>query len=390
MRYITLWLVSFLLAGFLAPIAAQTPWCGITPQDAKEIKSYMLQVREDMRAYVFDRNAVTYVPVRFYLVAKSDGSSRPSEKVALSALCQMNSVYKEQDIQFYLKEFKYVNNTAIHSDPTSFSGSTSIRNQMIYDALNIFIVGQISDPASVGVTQAYYQPPASLNPNNRKDWVVVDDNYAGDYKPLSHEVGHFFGLPHPFNGWDLTPWDPVLHGNPVGLYSPDGTPNEFVNGANCATAGDAICDTPADYLFGPANNCTYNLNARDPNGELLKPQENNFMNYFECGQYQFTPGQKTEIKNSLFHATRDYLRPGIVPTLDEVTGYPQIISPAHQATVETYNYVVLEWSAVPGANRYLVELSNNSLGTQRFVVNDDQLILTNLPKKDLFVEGDGL
>lgn len=385
MRKSTFQLTLLFSLGFLFQLHAQTPWCGVTSQDAKEIKSYMLQVREDMRDYVFDRNAVTYVPVRFYLVAKNDGTGRPSEKAALDALCEMNAVYEDQDIQFYLKEFKYVNNTSIHSSPTSFSGSNAIKNQMIYNALNIFIVGEISDPNSVGITQAYYQPPASLNASNRRDWVVVDDNYAGDYKPLSHEVGHFFGLPHPFNGWDFTPWDPAIHGNPVGLYSPDGTPNEFVNGSNCATAGDGICDTPADYLFGPSTNCTYNMNAKDPNGELLDPQEDNFMNYFECGEYHFTQGQKDEIKNSLFHVTRDYLRPGITPTLEQVTGVPTIISPSNQETIPTYNYVVLEWSEVPGANRYLVELINSTIGNQRFMVDDNQIILTGLPASKSFL-----
>ncbi len=386
MRKTTFWLTAFFLAVFFPLSYSQTPWCGITRQDAQEIKAYMFQVREDMKGVVFDRNAVTYVPVRFYLVAKTDGSARPSERGALNALCQMNSIYKDQNIQFYLKEFKYVNNTSIHQDPTSFSGSSGIKAQMIYDALNVFVVGVITDPNSVGVTQAYYQPPASLNNNAARDWVVIDNSYVGNYKPLSHEIGHLFGLPHPFSGWDLDPWDPAIHGNPVGPLAPDHqTLNEFVDGSNCEIAGDGICDTPADYLFGPANNCIYNKNARDPNGALLKPQEINFMNYFECAQYIFTEGQKEVVKNSLFHATRDYLRPGIIPNLNEVNGTPEIIQPGDKETVDTYNHVVLEWTEVAGATHYLVEVTNPGSEPVRVVVDDNKVTLTNLPPKKSFL-----
>ena len=64
---------------------------------------------------------------------------------------------------------------------------------------------------------------------------------------------------------------------------------------------------------------------------------------------------------------------------------PTIISPANQETIATYNYVNLEWSAVTGADRYLVELVNSTTGNQRFIVNENKLLLTTLPASKSFL-----
>ncbi len=343
--------------------------CGT--KDLHQLKSNMLQIREDMRGFVKSRNAITYVPVRFFLVANSNGINRASEKLGLQALCNLNDNYADQDIQFYLKEFKYLNNDAVFTNPGGFSGYNAIDNQMIYNAINIFVVNDAGDGAA-----AYYQGP-STGPN-RADWIVSGKAYVDDIRVLSHEVGHFFSLPHPFNGWESSGgWDPDVNGNPVGYTAPDGqTPNEFVDGTNCSTAGDAICDTPADYMF-PSGDCTYTGNAKDPHGELLSPLKENMMNYhFGCGSYSFTPDQKTNISNSLFHLSRNYVRPSFTPNLDQIAGPPALISPAQNETVDTYNWVLLEWENI--ADHYLVEIANSTIGNLRYVVNENQLLLNDL------------
>ncbi|MFQ5447018.1 MAG: hypothetical protein ACE5FF_08790, partial [Saprospiraceae bacterium] len=147
--------------------------CGT--KNLNELKMNMLQIREEMRDFVKPRNAITYVPVRFFLVAKSDGSSRPSEKLALDAICNLNESYADQDIQFYLKEFKYLNNSAVYNNPGGFSGYNAIDGQMIYNAINVFVVNDAGDGAA-----AYYQGP-STGPN-RADWVVTGKAYVDDVR----------------------------------------------------------------------------------------------------------------------------------------------------------------------------------------------------------------
>lgn len=57
---------------------------------------------------------------------------------------------------------------------------------------------------------------------------------------------------------------------------------ELVNGSNCKTAGDKICDTPADPQY-EAKSCDIINSKIDPNGEIYLPDISNFMSgYFGC------------------------------------------------------------------------------------------------------------
>lgn len=355
--------------------------CGVTFEDGKKIMEQMHINRNEMRDYVYNRDAITYVPIRFFLVAKSNGTGRASERSGLNALCLLNENYADQDIQFYIKEFKYVNNDGIYNDPLSFTGSAAIKNQMIYNAMNIFLVNDIEQSVG-GITLAYYQPEAGPNGN---DWIVGLENYAGDIRVLTHEVGHFFSLNHTFYGWETSGgWDPAIHGNPVGQNSPAGWPNELVNMTNCNTSnpnncgGDCICDTPADYYF-PTDNCSYTQNAKDPNGQSLSPDFQNYMNYVDgCSEYHFTDGQKQEINNSLFSSSRNYIRPNYTPNLAIVTGSPTLVSPQGSETIDTYNAVPLEWTALPGADKYLVEITTSGQPTLRLVTTTNSAVINNL------------
>lgn len=366
----------------LANSQAQTK-CGVTVADGQKIMAQMLQNRNEMRDFVRDREAVTYVPVRFYLVAKSDGTSRASERSGLQALCRLNENYADQDIQFYLKEFKYVNNTNIYNASITTQGFNAISNLMTpgaYNAINIFLVDEIESSGS-GTTLGFYQPgPGPLG----NDWVVCLESYANDIRVLTHEIGHFFSLNHTFYGWEPEPWDPAIHGNPVGIFSPSGMRNELVNGTNCNTnnpqtcGGDCICDTPADYFFFN-NNCAYTQNAKDPNGQLLSPDYQNYMNYVDgCSEYHFTDQQKEEISNSLFSSSRNYVRPNYTPTTEVVSGAPTITSPQQSELIETYNNVHLEWTAVAGAQKYLVELTTSGQPTARYITNTNEIVLLDL------------
>ncbi len=341
-----------------------------------EIKRQMLQNREEMRGFIYSRDAITYVPVRFFMVAESNGTGRASEKVALKALCLLNESYAEMDIQFYLKGFKYFNNSTVYDNPGSFAGANAIGNQMIYNALNVFIVKDAGGGAA-----AYYQPPAG--PNGGADWIVASSTYADDSRVLAHEVGHFFSLPHTFYGWEPSGgWNFADHGNPVMLtFAPDdNTLIEFVDGSNCQDAGDGFCDTPADFMF-PSNECNYNGNVQDAHNDLLTPDEDNYMNYFfSCGEYFWTDEQKDAAVASLFHSSRNYVRPNYTPNTDEVTGTPTLVSPAQNEEIPSYNFVVLDWQPVTGADRYMVELTGGpSQISERIIVeNETSLNLTEL------------
>jgi len=91
---------------------------------------------------------------------------------------------------------------------------------------------------------------------------------------MTHEMGHVWGLPHTFAG------------NGV----------ENVDGSNCETAGDGICDTPADP-YNPnvdnitwQNGCEFVFEGLDANGQFYQPDMGNIMSYYGC-DCGFTRGQ---------------------------------------------------------------------------------------------------
>jgi hypothetical protein len=103
-----------------------------------------------------------------------------------------------------------------------------------------------------------------------------------NFKGLPHLMGHFFGLYHTSRG--------------------GGT--ELVDGSNCETAGDEICDTPSDpYVLSEnlldyinPDNCRFIFPGVDANGNFYLTHTSNIMSFYpqscQCG---FTHGQFTRM-----------------------------------------------------------------------------------------------
>ena len=107
---------------------------------------------------------------------------------------------------------------------------------------------------------------------------VVQNNCMdyGEYT-FSHEAGHYFGLPHTFEGTE------------------DGSNPECVDGSNCSTAGDYICDTPADDNGGWSWSCIYTGGGVDVcNGTPYAPSAENIMSYApDACTTEFSPNQQS-------------------------------------------------------------------------------------------------
>ncbi|MCC6841154.1 MAG: hypothetical protein IT230_13435 [Flavobacteriales bacterium] len=131
------------------------------------------------------------------------------------------------------------------------------------DYLNIWIC-DISSGASGGlVTAGYAYLPVGGIVGTNIDGLVLDYSYGTMDRTASHEVGHYFGLSHPWGG-----------GN-----------------GNC-NPGDGISDTPA--TDSPTFSCS--------NTSLMKcgtlTQYENYMDYSNC-PVMFTNGQATVMNNTL-------------------------------------------------------------------------------------------
>ena len=125
------------------------------------------------------------------------------------------------------------------------------------------------------------------------DVVLIHTGSMGG-NVVAHELGHFFGLLHT---WEKS----------TGL--------ELVDGSNCTTTGDFICDTeadPYDIILGiPTHSADSTCNAvpfdQDTNGDWYLPPTNNIMSYYTdlCDQ-KFTVGQLNYMVNQYLNF-RNYL-----------------------------------------------------------------------------------
>ncbi|TAE45895.1 MAG: hypothetical protein EAZ89_21025, partial [Bacteroidetes bacterium] len=242
------------------------------------------------------------IPVVFHLVARSNGSSQTQAWRVLQALCELNEQFEAAGIRFFLPEqgIRQVNQTSLFTQHYLSANQQQMRNLRADSALNIFVV-QNAGPSGEQNVVGYFDAG--------DDWLVLRrDMLRSGNKALAHECGHFFGLLHPHYGWDVQAW---TQPGPAPALSSDGiTATERMDGSNCQSAGDQLCDTPPDYNVGLdwQQSCHYAGGVQDPAGTLLDPAEGLIMSYFnDSCRAVFSPQQQALMRAALALPARAYL-----------------------------------------------------------------------------------
>lgn len=381
-------------------IAQKGNFCGTT--ETKALTERLLANKKMLANHPISERAITYVPVKFHVISTDAGTGGVKETQILDMLCCMNNFYAPLDIQFYIKNgINYFNSTIAATDPQSAGGELVLKSKKVKQMVNIFLCQSFTKAGLLGYyTEGY--------PGYQNDFLVIKKSEVACGKfTAEHELGHFFSLLHPFNGWEDNDYDPAVHGNPVKiLVSPNnssqppfGSVNiEFVDGTNCETAGDYICDTPASYnfanLYWIGKGCTpLDNSVKDYHGDIVNPDEKNVMDYFsDCTDYHFSTKQQDLIKTDLTTRKATFgnnkLNCSATPNLNIIS--TNVLSPNIDSgkVIANYGDIKLDWEDIPGATSYIVEIDGSKNFASPYfksaIVTNSEWVAPGLTKNKLY------
>ena len=255
---------------------AQTTECG-TVFNVDEYNNFIRTHHQRVYANGNSRSVVLYFPIQYHIFRNSSGEMALSVSETQNMTNRLNSAFAIANIQFYSCDNVDV---ITNNDYFDFTLSQS-SGLAVYDnpnAINVYLFNTINNGEYVGYG---YFPWDGLN------CVCITKDYANK-TTVEHEFGHYFGLLH-------------THETVYGV--------ELVDGSNCITAGDKICDTPADPELNYNTvdcNCNY-IGNQYQNGLPYSPSTRNIMSFSrrEC-RTQFTSGQISVIQYYA-QSTRFYL-----------------------------------------------------------------------------------
>lgn len=274
------------------------------------------------------------VQIAFYIVRNSDGSGGFNASDISGVLRGINDAYNIHNIYFFSAGISYINNTEFMN--------TNVGTNNEFPAL----IASGNNPNAI----SFYLVPTLMSNNDALAGVangilskhlIVRNEYAdpssGRQTP-AHEIGHCLNLLH-------------THETALGI--------EAINGSNCTTAGDLICDTPADPGLVLGGNVSYGCQYTGGNG--YNPLVNNIMSYSGTCRTSFTNGQGTRSSAALASSTV------LQPIKSTSCNIPTISDPNISCNGYTYtltnipaNTTVL-WDIEPSGNVTMSNQTSNSI-----------------------------
>lgn len=227
--------------------------------------------------------------VAIHIFKDTLGDTNITETNIQNSFIKLNEYFKPICVSFKVCEFIYHSNFQYDNLYSKYEWQEVQALYNLKQRINVYYVNKITEPNGVCGF-------AGLNDigNVTSSGVVIQKSgtcCATPFKTIIHEFGHYFGLEHTFE---------TSHGY------------ELVDGSNCKTAGDGICDTPADPFVkddpltdyvNPANMCEFTCMKKDANNQFYSAKTGNVMSYYgdEC-MCEFTYEQYVKMANTYLNA----------------------------------------------------------------------------------------
>ncbi len=339
--------INFILLALLTQAQNPQNLCGISNTQADWLTKY--QANPDRYEKSGDP---LYVALAIHLVDDIEEIHFPHKSEIYDALCALNEDFEQANIHFYVThDFNYITDS-YYAEPDINRAYELVSNFNTPNKIDIFFVHNFDLPTSVsypvdhlGIILQNYM----LAPHNHHQWT--------------HQMGHFFSLPHTCYGWDL--WEQFPDGFDFTQPAPDSInwlPVELVDGTNCTVAGDGFCDTPPDYLANPwicNEDGESSIIQHDPAGVAFRSDGSFFMSYSndDC---------QTRFSEEQIAAMRAYIENEDTMFLTTETPLPDISdTPLEQyypiggeeALLTDSNTIVLSWEEAENATKYIVQIA---------------------------------
>jgi hypothetical protein len=361
---------------FLGSLMAQTTHhapCG-TPPAPEFVRNFIQSL--DYSVHPEDPTRIN-IPVTIHIVKATNGSGGFLENNAFLTICDLNQRMASAGLFFYVPgAVRFILSDALYNPVDYGPLNTMISQNNVARTMNIYY----TNLGAMSLCGFAYYPNTGPGGNQNNGAVVM--SFACSQPSgttLTHEVGHFFNLPHTFD---------QTSNNPSGNNAERVTRNFNETlprlSANCNTEGDNFCDTPADFIDNRWN-CPTGIIQLDINGDRFRPDSSYYMSYSsdQC-MSRFSDQQITAMRATLTNTNspRGYLTINPMPAYPDITTGPALISPA---TADTFpgNYIVFRWNRTPGATAYQIKilLFNfsvlDTITTDTFYINQARLVRAN-------------
>jgi hypothetical protein len=198
-----------------------------------------------------------------HIVRQSDGSGGLPDSRWWQAVADANAHYAAAGIAFIVPgPIDYIDSNAFYFDIDTVAEIDILRAVNVApNAINIYFTEVLDYEAGAlcGISAFTFSQIHAIAMRNS---CTANPAGAGNHSTFSHEIGHFFDLFH-------------THEPAFG--------DEYADGSNCGSAGDLVCDTPADPQLSTAvvdsATCAYTGSALDPQGDPYQPDPSQLMSY---------------------------------------------------------------------------------------------------------------